>query len=251
MQDSIHLDPHMSIAQWRDVFGEMDAPPARPDCLLEPAFRLIRYDDAWRPLATEPARCTGNGTANVQATWREAYGGKNAYGAPLDLRYPNYWPASFDEWPWAKDVQHVSPMWFAGEVKTSAVKTSRASGIEFTITIRDLRDPSGRFPQTVIRLPVGIEAPITPSSRVLGTMEMFFETRQLEYEVRDPAMPRSWYYLEAKLFGLRRNSPGIVETFQPGRPADRIHCGSPLAIFSPDGKIWWGIAGLRRRDSLG
>ena len=133
-------------------------------------------------------------------------------------------------------------MYFAGEMTTRPVVTPAAEGIAFTLRITDLRNPDQCYPQHIIRLPVGLELPLSAKTRVYGTVEMFTDCRQLDYALHDPALPRSWYYLEAELFGGYLPRPGIEETIDPGRPADPVHAGAPFAAMSDDGRHWWGIA---------
>ena len=242
MNNSISLNPQLAITRWTDEFGSQDF-SAEPDSTLKPAFRLLRYDDAWRPIASQVAGIAGNGTASLAAAWEEAYGGPRAYGRPASASFPSYWPAAFDAWPYAGDVHTYTPMVFAGEVQSRPVSTSQASGIEFTITIQDKRSPLGVYPQGVIRLPVGIEAPLAPHTRVYGTSDSVDNPCQMEYFLEDERLPRSWYYLESELFGLYRPVPGAQETTQPGRDSQRIHTGAPAAIFSLDGRVWWALAG--------
>lgn len=241
MPSSLLCNPQLAIMQWSDALGG-NVFSAEPSSLQAPALRLLRYDDAWRPLAEHVDVLSGNGTAEVRAAWREAYGGQQAAGRPPEAVFPHYWPAAFDQWAYAGDLLPVASMFFAGELTTRPVATPTAEGIVFTLRITDLRDPDLRYPQRIIRLPVGIEMPLAASSRVYGTAEMFSDCRQLDFALADPALPRSWYYLEAELFGGYAPRPGVGETFDPGRPADPVHAGAPFAAVSADGRQWWGVA---------
>ena len=242
MQNRIQLNPQLAITKWVDEIGSLEF-NADADSTLQPAFRLIRYDDAWRPIASRVENITGNGTANIQASWEETYGGPRAYGRPTNAAFPLFWPAAFDAWPYAGDVHAYSPMFFKGEVTTRPVVTPFAAGVELTITIQDKRSPSDIYPQNIIRLPVGIEASLAPHSQVYGTADSVDAPRQMEYDLEDPNLPHAWHYLEAELFGLYHPEPSIIESQQPGRLVDRIHCGAPVAIFSQDSRIWWALAG--------
>ena len=242
MKNSIDLNPQLALTRWSDDFGSQGF-SADADSTLQAAFRLLRYDDAWRPLASQVPEITGNGSASLVAMWEEAYGGPQAYGRPASASFPSYWPAGFDAWPYAGDVHTFAPMFFAGQVQTRPVTTPQASGIEFTITIQDKRSPLETYPQDVIRLPVGVEAPLSPHTRVYGTSDSVDNPCQMDFDLEDEHLPRSWYYLESELFGLYRPVPGANETTQPGRDSHRIHTGAPAAIFSQDGRVWWALAG--------
>ena len=146
MKPSIQVNPQLAITHWSDELGSIDF-PAGASSTRTPAFRLLRYDDAWRPLAGEVQKLQGNGTASLDATWEEAYAGPRAYGRPADAAFPLYWPASFDAWPYAGDVHAYAPMLFSGQVTSRPVTTPHASGIEFTLTITAWRAPGGVYPR--------------------------------------------------------------------------------------------------------
>lgn len=245
MNLSIRFNPELGVEEYKDAEGRV-ARPGKPGNLFEPAFRLIRYDDAWRPLASQ-AEVTGNGTAEVTATFRETYGGPAAFGRPADVVFPRYWPATFDDFPYAGDFRFVEPMPFAGEVRVRAVAAGRAEGLEFTIAVRDVRAPGKAYAQDVIRMPVGVEIPLAGRTRVYGTCDQFchggHDPREFDTELADPAFPRAWHYLEAELFGLWKPAPGIVENADPSELPDRTHAAAPLAVFQPEGSCWWGVAG--------
>ena len=234
------MNPQCAIASWMDDWGHYEADPAL-NSLLIPALRLIRYDDAWRPLAESAIQdCQ---VTDLQMNWLDHYGGTLAAGRPPEITFPHYWPASFDLWPYAGDLRSINPMSFRGELLTRPVSSPFAEGIVFTIRISDLRDRQEAYPQQLIRMPVGIELPLSAQARVYGIAEMYTECRQLDYSLTDPALPHGWYYLEAELFGGYVATPGISETIDPGRLADPVHAGAPFVAASDDGHLWWGIAG--------
>ena len=237
----IHLDSELAITQWQDEWGTFQSKPVAGN-LHMPAMRLVRHDDAWRPLAASAIPSVAHPEFELQATWRDVYGGDVPFCRPADIQFPNYWPATFDDWPYANDFHLNHRMAFEGNVQVKPVQTSRARGMQFTITLEDRRDPQQRHPQNIVRLPVGIELPLTPSTKVFGTKEMYYEHARIHTELRDPHLPRRWYYLEGELFGLRTTSPMLEPSAQPGRSSTEIHTGAPLAACSDDGKLWWGLA---------
>ena len=241
MSVTLTINDQLAITRWTDASGAYATTPEHSS-LLTPALRLIRHDDAWRPLAEATGPLRGNGTDALRATWHEAYGGTQAAGRPPQVAFPHYWPAWFDRWVYAGDMLPVAPMHFSGEVTTRPVASPFGEGVAITIRIGDSRNPERTYPQRVIRMQVGIELPLQPQARVYGTAEMFNDCRQLAYDLRDPALPRAWYYLEGELFGGYAPRPDVTETVDPGRPADPIHAGSPFVAASEDGRHWWGIA---------
>ena len=74
MTNSIHLNPQLAITRWTDDFGSQEF-SAEADSTLLPAFRLLRYDDAWRPIASQVEAIKGSGSASLAAAWEEAYAG--------------------------------------------------------------------------------------------------------------------------------------------------------------------------------
>ncbi len=241
MPIAMTINDELAITQWKDMLGTYSAKTEHAS-LFTPSLRLIRYDDAWRLLAESVQSPQGNGTAAIQAAWRDTYGGTSPFGRPPNVTFPHYWPATFDLWPYAGDMLPVTPMNFSGNVITRPVSSSFGEGLLVTISITDLRDPGKAYPQNIIRMPVGIELPLQPQARIYGTAEMFNDCRQLAYDLRDPALPRAWYYLESELFGGYTTRPGVTENADPGRPADPIHAGAPFVAASDDGHSWWGIA---------
>jgi len=239
---TITVDDQLAITQWSDALGVVAATP-EPSSLRSPSFRLLRYDDAWRPLAEGLESVAGNGTSSLHATWRAPYGGLHAAGRPPQVVFPHYWPTAFDLWPYAGDLLPTAPMSFAGEVITRPVASPFGAGLAITIRLHDLRDPAQLSPQHIIRLPVGIELPLHAQAQLYGTAELYTDCRQLNYRLDDPALPRAWYYLEAELFGGYAPRPGVAETSDPGRPTDPIHAGAPFVAASNDGQRWWGLAG--------
>ena len=89
MKNSIYLNPQLAITRWTDDFGSQEF-SAEADSTLLPAFRLLRYDDAWRPIAGQVENINGSGSASLAAAYDEAYTGPRAYGRPASASFPSY-----------------------------------------------------------------------------------------------------------------------------------------------------------------
>lgn len=243
---SLCIDAWGGVRQWEDSLG----PAAMSDGLVEdmvtPAFRLIRYDDAWRPLGpggpSHLAPGLDGGVSTVEFTG--IYGGERgyAYGASPQRTFPSFWPAAFDAWPYAGDIHPHAPMRFAGRLKTERVQALDAEGVRFTLTIQDLRSPQNPGPQGVIRMPVGVELPLSKNAVCYGTEDIYEHYKPMLHATTDPALRRAWYYLEGELFGMRMAGPASDSLERPYQESGDVHIGSPLAAFSEDGKRWWAVA---------
>ena len=249
MKSTFDLSPTLEITRWVDAFGPMNLQDGRTEYPI-PGFRLVRYDDAWRPLAGNPATLSRDDAGNPAAIWEDTYGGAPAYGRPPDVTFPHFWPAAFDAWPYSGDIKDYSPMRFRGTVQTRVVQSAGVTGIEWTITIQDLRAPSRLLPQQIIRMPVGIRCPLPADARAYGCVEMFGHSpdpalttaHQLESDVRNPEFPAEWYYLESELFGMRSDSPARPFVKDPAHLKESIHVGAPVAAWRGEGRLWTAIA---------
>lgn len=242
----LQVDEWGAVRQWADELGPVALPDAAAADMVAPLFRLLRYDDAWRPLgaAGQPSLVAGLAEGSSDVTFRGTYGGERgyAYGASPARPFPAHWPAAFDAWPYAGDIRPHAPMTFSGRLQASTARALDATGVRFTLTINDLRPPSTPGTQGVIRLPVGVELPLPAAGWCYGTAEMFESYRQLEHRLDDPALQRAWYYLEGELFGMRAPRPEAESYARPALAGDALHAGSPLAAFSGDGRTWWAVA---------
>ncbi len=242
----LSLDEFGGVRNWVDAFGALLRSDSASEDMVTPAFRLIRYDDAWRPLGAAGdsalAMDIEDGESTVKFTG--VYGGERsfAYGATPNRPFPAFWPAAFDAWPYAGDIHPHAPMRFAGRLHIQRVRALDAEGVRFTVTVRDLRTAQTPGTQGVIRMPVGVEIPLPQAGRCYGTQEMYETYAPITHDLADPAMRRSWYYLEAELFGMRSPRPEADSLERPIFDADAVHVGTPLAAFSEDSRRWWAIA---------
>lgn len=242
----LSIDAWGGIRHWEDALGGVLAADSTPEDMVMPAFRLIRYDDAWRPLgmADQPPLVTGLAGGSSTVEFNGIYGGerKYAYGASPKRTFPSHWPAAFDAWPYAGDIHPHSPMRFAGRLTTEPVQGLDATGVRFCVTIRDLRSPRNPGPQGTIRMPVGVELPLPKTGVCYGTEDIYEHYAPMEHALDDPALRRSWYYLEGELFGMRTPRPEAASHARPYQESGDAHIGSPFAAFSADSKRWWAVA---------
>ncbi len=242
----LNIDSWGGIRRWNDAAGDFSPSDFATDDMAVPGFRLIRYDDAWRPLGSEGASPLVSdleqGVSTVE--FEDVYGGerRRAYGANPKRGWPSHWPAAFDAWPYAGDLHPHAPMRFSGRLTTEPVQSLDATGTRFSLTIRDLRNERDGSPQHTLRLGVGIELPLPPRAVCYGTEEIFEHYKPMLYRVDDPEMRRAWYYLEGELFGMRLPRPEAVSWDRPYQHCGDAHMGSPLAAFSGDSNLWWAVA---------
>ena len=233
--------------QWSDLLGTKNNVGGSTGDMSTPSLRLIRYDDAWRPLGAGEGSSLANLTSSEPSVceFEDIYGGSKgrAYGAHADVTWPDFWPPSVDAWAHHSDTWPHLPMRFSGRLTTTRIEALGVSGTRFSIRITDKRDPKSTWPQGMIRMPVGIEIPVSKASRAFGMEEAYHKAEVIDSSLSDPTLPRGWYYLEPSLFGLRQNRPESGNTLTPSRQPDCIRAGAPFAAFTENGKVWTAVAG--------
>jgi hypothetical protein len=243
----IQMDSFGGIVGGAEIFGAGKIVQGSVDNMSVPSLRLVRYDDAWRPLASGMNGSDPGLASRKPGVWEfeDLYGGRKgrAYGAPSGTAWPEFWPPSVEAWPYHGDIWPHTSMDFSGRVTTTPVEALGVSGVSFCIRITDRRDPKRVWPQKMIRMPVGIEVPVSKASRVFGLEEAYHNAEVLDSSLSDPSLPRGWYYLEPSLFGLRQDRPEPDNTLTPSRHEDCVRAGAPFAAFTENGKVWTCVAG--------
>jgi hypothetical protein len=239
-------DSFGGFIEWEDAIGKWPSSFGSSEEMVPPAFRLIRYDDSWRPLGApgdKPLVALFE-QGESEASFEGIYGGDSgrAYGVPPGNRWPNFWPPSLDAFAFPSDIWPHVPMRFCGTVRTSPVASGGAVGTRFTVKVTDLREAGSPGTQNTIRMPVGIEIPMPAHARIFGTEEAYEGAGVVVGGLEDSSIPKSWYYLEPLLFGLRQERPEAESFKQPARNGSDLRVGAPIAAFSTDGHLWTSVA---------
>ncbi len=123
---NLSIDEWGGVQNWADALGDITAADSAPEDMVTSAFRLIRYDDAWRPLgmAGQPPLVVSIEGGFSTVEFSGVYGGerKYAYGTGPKRTFPSAWPAAFDAWPYAGDIHPHAPMRFSGRLTAVPVR---------------------------------------------------------------------------------------------------------------------------------